>query len=137
MAFRRYSSLQERLLANSVPQPCPVSGLEGDCWIWTGARTNGYGKISMRIGGVHCNLWAHRVSFQTFVGRELVSRKSRARTRPKLHLCSVRACINPAHLRTGTQSQNIRQCVKEGRHYSHARDGVRVRAVPAQGKFVY
>jgi DNA-binding XRE family transcriptional regulator len=34
-----------------------------------------------------------------------------------LHECDNPKCCNPAHLRVGTQAENIRQCVERGRKH--------------------
>jgi hypothetical protein len=87
-----YSSLAERLFANSVHDP------ETDCRLWTGAVTpgpkGGYGKIKVWCREIHKrkNLFAHRVSYTLFIGQI-----------PHFHdidhICRNRACINPSHLR--------------------------------------
>lgn len=86
---------------------------ETGCWIWTMGLTGaGYG---------HCGLdLAHRVSYRLYKGDI-----------PKgkfiLHSCDVRCCVNPAHLRAGNQSENIRDAVKRGRHFgasqTHCKNG--------------
>lgn len=87
------------------------------CWIWIGATNGTYGKIDVhwRSGprkGKRRTALAHRLSLEVFKGRRL-STRSVAK-----HLCNTPLCINPDHLRGGTQSSNIRQCVAEGRHYT-------------------
>ena len=71
-----------RLLANSIPEP------NSGCWLWTAAVTHGYGAFS---------LWgesgkAHRASYALFVGE--IPEKTHVH-----HMCGVRCCINPRHLR--------------------------------------
>lgn len=76
------------------------------CWLWTGATitTNGYGHI--RIGNKKVR--AHRFSWELHNGPI-----------PKgmmvLHECDTPSCVNPGHLRLGTQADNIRDMISKGR----------------------
>lgn len=70
---------------------------ESGCWIWTGRQNNGYGRISWKDR----DRLAHRVVW-TLAGREL----------PALpyvldHICRVRCCLNPSHLRVLHGSTNV------------------------------
>ena len=87
----------ERLQQRSSVDP------ESGCWIWLLHRDkDGYGRIG------HKRELAHRVSYRAFIG-EL----------PKgqcvLHACDNPACINPQHLRAGTQRDNITDMLAKGR----------------------
>jgi hypothetical protein len=69
------------------------------CWIWIGTVADcGYGVIV--LNGKH--KYAHRVSFQVFVGN---IPKAAAHT-DVLHTCTNKLCINPAHLYLGTDKDN-------------------------------
>lgn len=72
-------SALQKLAARSVQQ--------GDCWVWTGAKTDGYGVIWV---GDRKQL-AHRLAYQEFVGEVPNSLVLD-------HLCRTRACWNPWHL---------------------------------------
>ena len=76
------------------------------CWMWhgTGKRRFNYGKV--RIDGVRDN--AHRWSYRIFKGEI-----------PKnlfiLHSCNKPGCVNPEHLRAGSQLENIKDIERSGR----------------------
>jgi len=79
------------------------------CWEWTaGKNAGGYGRITFK-GKVTL---AHRLSYQTFCGPI-----------PDgvyvCHHCDNPSCINPDHLWLGTNSDNILDCSKKGRHPLH------------------
>ena len=78
----------------------------GNCWLWTAGK-NGFGYGYMKVNGD--DLRAHSLSWVIH-----------GNTKPifpllLMHLCNVRHCVNPAHLKPGTQSENIQQCSDDGR----------------------
>jgi hypothetical protein len=81
----------------------------GDCWIWTGSRSQsgrGYGVIGI---GKHGKANAHHVSWALANGRGVPDGAV------VLHSCDNKACVRPEHLSIGTQSQNIIDAGKRGR----------------------
>lgn len=76
----------------------------GDCWLWTGALTDGYGNVV--IG--QRNYRAHRVAYELFVGP--VPDKLYV-----LHRCDVRNCCRPDHLFVGTPFENVMDCNAKSR----------------------
>lgn len=69
-----------------------------DCWRWTKATNRlGYGVFCMGAK------WrsAHRVSFMLSVGSIPTSLEID-------HICRVRYCVNPSHLRLCTRAENMR-----------------------------
>jgi uncharacterized NAD-dependent epimerase/dehydratase family protein len=83
------------------------------CWIWAGAKTGaGYGSVKIR-GHVYP---AHRVSFEHFVGPVLEGLVV-------CHSCDVKLCVNPGHLWSGAQWENMRDMREKGR--SRPQNGVR------------
>ncbi len=89
----------DRFEAKYIPEP--MSG----CWLWTAALSNkGYGFY---FSDGHN--FAHRWSYSHFVGpipEGLIVR----------HRCDTPSCVNPDHLELGTQSDNMQDCIKRGRH---------------------
>jgi len=71
----------------------------GRCWLWTGAISEtGYGVLTVR----YKRKYAHRIAYEYEFGEipdGLVID----------HLCSVRNCVNPAHLEATTQGDNLRR----------------------------
>ncbi len=73
-----------------------------DCWLWIGGKYDGrYG--SFKVGGKSKR--AHRVAHFLATGEK-----------PPVvrHSCDVPLCCNPAHLKSGTQLQNIQDAIERG-----------------------
>lgn len=81
--------------------PNPITG----CWEWTGKTRAGYGRILRDGKEVSVYRWALEVE----LGRPLADGLD------VRHLCHVRSCLNPAHLREGTRQQNVNDSREDGR----------------------
>jgi hypothetical protein len=92
----------------------PAEGREEtDCWIWTGAKHSeerGYGKFWL-AGKVEN---AHKAAYLLFKGPVPASKVV-------AHQCNNERCVNPFHLEAETQTENMKFCVKSGRHNSQRR----------------
>lgn len=119
----------------------PTANGLGDCWIWTGRRDDGYGRVWMNGRTVR----AHVAAYTALVGPV-----SAGLTLD--HLCHTldtacvggtdylhRACCNPAHLEPITRAENTRrgrgnrQAEKTHCPSGHAYAGSNLRITP-QGK---
>lgn len=113
---RKYDSPIDRIIANTILST--ERFYDGTpCWEWIGTRKANrsgtfYGTISVRVGGRVKKELVHRFVLREIKGR-LLTRKSVGR-----HLCNNTLCAAPLHLVGGTQRTNVRQCVREGRHYT-------------------
>jgi hypothetical protein len=76
------------------------------CWVWQKSTySGGYGAIG-DDGKIKL---AHRVAYESLVGPI----PSGAHV---LHTCDNRLCVNPAHLYTGTNAQNVKDAIDRGRY---------------------
>lgn len=96
----RYASIADAFWHHCVP----ITGEE--CWEWNGAFfKSGYGSLSYHSKS-HL---AHRVSYEIHKGPIPEGMHI-------LHSCDNRKCTNPAHLRVGTQADNVDDMISRGRN---------------------
>lgn len=82
-------------------------GTLDECWEWTGGTTTaGYGQFSGDDG----KELAHRFSWSLANGADPGELQV-------MHLCENPPCVNPAHLELGTQSENLKYAVRNGRRW--------------------
>jgi len=71
---------------------------ETGCWIWTGNINHwGYGMMWSTSGKVRAHRVSYALHYDDFDPNKLI-----------LHSCDVPCCVNPSHLRQGTQADNMR-----------------------------
>lgn len=83
-----------------------IAGMEDACHLWTAQLDkDGYGQFSMS----GTDKWqAHRASYYLFVGPIPAGKIV-------MHICDRPRCVNPEHLRVGTQADNMADKVAKGR----------------------
>jgi len=84
------------------------------CWNWVGSECRGYGKVNLNTK----TYLTHRISLS------ILGLLDKPRTGSKgakgilvLHKCDNRKCVNPAHLLTGTQKDNMHDAKLKGRKW--------------------
>lgn len=93
MARRKVQTLRERFDEKWIPEP------NTGCWLWMAGGTTGHGYGAIRASDKRRTLRAHRVAWELYRGpipEGLVID----------HLCRVRSCVNPDHLRVVTMAVN-------------------------------
>lgn len=85
----------------------------GDCWLWQGSTTNGYGYISIdnRRKRVHRVVWEGLIG--SIPDKMVID-----------HLCRVPNCVNPDHLDVVTHAVNIQRGSDGGRNHPQRRKTV-------------
>jgi hypothetical protein len=82
-------TIAARILARIAVEP------ESGCWLWQGyIEKNGYGRLGRK--------WAHRLSYQAFVGAVPDGLELD-------HKCRTPRCVNPEHLEPVTHAENMRR----------------------------
>lgn len=91
-----------------------IDKASNSCWYFSGSKDRcGYGRF--RIGKHY--LGAHKISYLLMVGDYDQS------SMEIMHSCDNPACINPSHLSAATHKDNIKDCLKKGRHTSQRLNG--------------
>lgn len=85
-----------------------------DCWEWTAYTEKGYGRCAWT--GNTGQTWAHRFSYESTYGKI-------PKGKMVLHSCDNPPCVNPKHLRVGTQKDNMRDMSIRGRNTSSRNRG--------------
>jgi hypothetical protein len=76
-----------------------------ECWNWMGAKLpDGYGQFKIGSGSER----AHRVAW-------ILTHGLIPEGKDILHSCNNTSCVNPNHLRPGTDTENVQQKMSEGR----------------------
>ena len=79
-----------------------------DCWPWLGAKhPTGYGKLWLRLPDLICKPAHHAALILTGID---VPKGSVV-----MHICDNPSCVNPSHLKLGTQQENIADKIAKGR----------------------
>lgn len=96
MTRRRYNTLFERLVANTVEDT-------DGCWIWQGVTRHGYGAFSARRPGCRTprQVPADRAMLECTTGWLFPFDEAGH------YRCFKPACIHPDHLRIETQAENL------------------------------
>lgn len=80
-----------------------------ECWPFTGTINKDLGYGTLREAGTRKALYAHRVACEVAHGPIPPGYQV-------AHLCHVRSCVNPAHLRAVPHRENIQQTVAARNH---------------------
>ena len=78
-----------------------------DCLLWTGSTNGRYGII--QLSSPRRNVLAHRANYMVTHQVEL------KRSEVVMHLCDNPLCVNTAHLKLGSQADNMRDMASKGR----------------------
>ena len=84
-----------------------------ECWPWLmKSKLAGYGFLAR--GNRQGKILAHRAAWESANGP--IPKGEGAHGTVVMHTCDNRLCCNPAHLRLGTQADNVRDMREKGRN---------------------
>lgn len=103
------------------------------CHEWTGTRNKqGYGVVCVAINKRPTGIPAPRLQWMHCYGEIPAGSVV-------MHTCDNPCCVNPDHLRLGSYSDNLNDCVAKGRHNSNGSpafwESYRRNEVPFMGKY--
>lgn len=79
---------------------------QGECWLWAGCtEASGYGRARFQGKTRRVHVIAYTLAHGPVPAGAVVR-----------HTCDNRACMNPAHLIIGTQSDNVQDMLARGRN---------------------
>lgn len=93
--------LTERFWSKIITEP------NSGCWLWTSNICNNYGQYKLFGKG----LKAHKFLYEIVVKKVDVDKELH-------HLCEVKICVNPKHLKEVTHSENILLSNVSNYHYN-------------------
>lgn len=76
----------------------------GDCWIWTGTKSCGYGMFWDGESHVRATRFVYRITKGPLEPGKVI-----------MHSCDNPACVNPSHLTQGTYQENLLDASRKGR----------------------
>lgn len=79
------------------------------CWLWNASTREGYGQYLSD----YAHRWIWKFLYGTIPTKAVI-----------MHVCDNRLCVNPDHLKLGTQADNIRDAVSKGRIANGERQGL-------------
>ena len=82
--------------------------VQDGCWVWTGAKTQGYGVVTLGPRGAG-SIRAHRLSYILHKGEIPAGMLV-------LHQCDNPECTNPYHLELGNNADNMRHVSERKRN---------------------
>lgn len=91
-------TLPQRLMAKVRQHP-------DGCWEWTGATNGRYGELRLSRSR---KVYAHRLMYELLRGPVPAGHVV-------MHACDRPLCVNPLHLTTGTQAENLADMRRKGR----------------------
>ena len=90
-----------------------VQKSDNGCWNWTAFKTpDGYGIFCL---AKNKNTSAHRFSYTHHIGEIPAGLEID-------HICSVRSCVNPAHLEVVTHQENVQRGKQRGGYANNGKE---------------
>lgn len=114
LRLQRYGQLELRYIKSVGDTPAErfwskvlLTANPNKCWLWQGStnKHNGYGTLTVQKQGWLAHIYAWYLTY----GIKPTTRL--------LHSCDVPQCVNPTHLREGSQAENIHDMMVKGRYY--------------------